>query len=92
LSLAAAPFGLADQAFAHARLKAEKPAANRIVTSPERLILKFSFLYLLHAAACGAGIRQVQPVGLSKRSRRDRRERWAGGAVSLTQNAIAASI
>ena len=42
LSLAAASCGLAGQAFAHANLKVETPAANSTVASPEQLILKFS--------------------------------------------------
>jgi copper resistance protein C len=42
LSLAAASFGLAGQAFAHAHLKSETPAANSTVAAPEQLILKFS--------------------------------------------------
>jgi copper resistance protein C len=42
VSLAAASFGLAGQAFAHAHLKSETPAANSTVASPEQLILKFS--------------------------------------------------
>jgi methionine-rich copper-binding protein CopC len=42
LSCAAASFGLSGQAFAHARLKSETPAANSTVASPEQLTLKFS--------------------------------------------------
>jgi methionine-rich copper-binding protein CopC len=34
--------GLVCQAFAHANLKVETPAANSTVTPPEKLILKFS--------------------------------------------------
>jgi copper resistance protein C len=35
-------FGWASQAAAHAHLKAETPAANSTVSSPQQLILKFS--------------------------------------------------
>jgi copper resistance protein C len=42
LTFAAASFGLAGRAVAHANLKVETPAANSTVPSPEQLILKFS--------------------------------------------------